>query len=97
MCLRVTNNKDESEVDTIKALMAMSLNAIISDVFQIDIEKVNLLQDLRKDLHMNMPQENLLKSMVFEYFDGYKLEIPSEYTIQHLYNDVILHDFENNP
>ena len=95
MCLKVSNMKNENEIDTVKALMSMILNAIISDVFQIDFEKVNLKQDLRKDLNMNMSQENLLKSMVSEYFNGYKLELPPKCTIQHLHNDLILHSFMN--
>ena len=91
MCVKVS----DSEIDTVKALMTMSLNVIISDVFQIDCEKINPIHDLRKDLNMDKEQEYLLKSTVFEYFDGYELEISSEYTIQHLHNDVILNCFEN--
>ncbi|MCU7835802.1 MAG: hypothetical protein KZQ83_11205 [gamma proteobacterium symbiont of Taylorina sp.] len=88
MCIKVTDN----ETDTIKALMVTSLNTIISDVFEINIDEIEITYRLKKDLHMNDEQEHILKQSILEYFDGLELKLSRGYTIQNLYNDVVFNN-----
>lgn len=92
MCIKVSDD----ERDTIKALMVMSLNLIISDIFQIELDDIELEYQLNKDLHMTAEQELLLKKSIAEHFDGYELQLFSGYMIQHLYKDVVFSGFIDN-
>lgn len=42
MCIKI--NDIEGEMDTMKYLMSMSLNSLIADIFDLEIDKINLLK-----------------------------------------------------
>lgn len=78
MCFIVSDD----ETDTIKVLMVMSLNTIISDIFHIELDDIEIGYDLEQDLHMTTNQESLLRKSIAENFDGYELKLLSGYTIK---------------
>jgi len=90
MCFKVA----DSEINTMKSLMGMSLNVIISDIFQVEIDEINMKHTLINDLKMDGEQESLLKLSIAEYFDNYSLENTEQYTIQKLHDDVISSNFK---
>ena len=92
MCIKIDGA--DSEMETIKCLMSMSLNAIISDVCHIDIDEINMKQNLIDDLHIDSDKKLKLQQMVAEYFDDYQLNISDNCTIQELHNNVVLTNFK---
>ena len=85
---------DYNEIDMVKSLMSKSLNVIIADVFQLDLDEIEMQYDLKNDLNMDQHKETKLTQLIAEYFDGHTLNIGSDYTIQDLHNDVVLTHFD---
>jgi hypothetical protein len=91
MCIKY--GKDE--LSTVKALMSMSLNAIIADVFDMDLDDIKLELNLRTDMQMSDAKESELKAMVAEYFDDLQVDFSQIKTLADLFDLVIEQEFRD--
>ena len=90
MCIKVGNN----ELDSVKALMTMSLNALIADVFEIDLDDIDRQLSLRNDLGMNSAKEQELNELISEYFDGLEVDLNKNDRLDALFQSIIDTEFE---
>ena len=93
MCIKVGNN----ELGAVKGLMTMTLNSIIADVFDIDLEDIKLNSALYDDLGMTDKQQEELTEVIAEYFDGLKIDFDKVQQLEEVYNIVIETEFEDIP
>lgn len=93
MCIKVGNN----ELDSVKGLMTISLNAIIADVFDLDLDDISPHLNLRNDLGMGEEKQSELADMVDEYFDGLRLDFSSLNTLGDLFDIVVEQEFRDIP
>jgi hypothetical protein len=93
MCINIGNN----ELSTVKGLMTMTLNSIIADVFDIDLEDIKLDSSLYNDLGMTCEQQNELTEIIADYFDGLKIDFDKVQQLEEIYNIVIETEFEDIP
>jgi hypothetical protein len=91
VCIKAGNN----ELASVRALMDMSLNALIADTFEVEIDEIENKLELRNDLGMKQTEETELRDNISEYFDG--LEVNMEYmvTIGDLHELVVDHEFKD--
>lgn len=93
MCIKAGNN----ELDSVRALMSMSLNALISEVFDKDLEDLDGNLSLYEDLAMNAHQQQELGELIAEYFDGLSIDLTAINTLQELFDSIIEVEFEEMP
>lgn len=93
MCIKYGN----TEFSTVKALMTMSLNAILAEVFAVDIDAISLTLRLREDLHMNAARQAELSALISEYFDGLYIDLAVIATVDDLYALVVEQEFKEIP
>ena len=93
MCIKAGYN----ELGSVKALMTMSLNAVVAQVFDLDLDDIRAGQRLHADMHMSAAQEAELKSMVAEYFDDLELAIGPATTLGDVFDQVIETEFADVP
>ncbi|MCW9013004.1 MAG: phosphopantetheine-binding protein [Gammaproteobacteria bacterium] len=93
MCIKAGKN----ELDSVKALMTMSLNSIIADVFDRELDELSLDLNLRVDLGMNTAQQTELASVIAEYFDQLQIDFSKVVTLDDLFNIVVESEFEHVP
>lgn len=91
MCIKYGNN----ELDTVKAIMSMSLNSIIADVFDMDLDDIRQELDLHDDLHISHEQQSALKEMIAEYFDDLQVDFNRIKTLRDLFEIVIESEFRD--
>jgi len=94
MCIKI---KDLNELGTVKALMTMSLNSIIEDIFNIEQSDIKLSHSLRADLRMSSNQESLLSDAIADYFDGSQPDLKQVKTLDNLFDLVIEQEFKHIP
>jgi len=94
MCFKF---EDMNELGTVKALMAMSLNSIIEDVFDIDQDDITPELDLRVDLHMDTAKQVGLADALAEYFDGIHPDLVKAKTVDDLFDMVVEEEFREIP
>jgi len=94
MCIKI---KDLNELGTVKALMAMSLNSIIEDIFDIEQNEIKLSLNLRSDLRMSSNQEVLLADAIADYFDGSQPDLKQVQTLDNLFDLVVEEEFKHLP
>jgi len=91
MCIKIGND----ELDSVKGLMIMCLNSIISDVFDIDFEDLDVNMSLTKNLKMTDAQAADVIEQIDEYFDGLSINLKENDTLEQLFNTVVAADFED--
>lgn len=89
MCIKVADN----ELDTVKALMSMSLNAIIADIFDLDLDEIKPELHLNNDLNISPAQQDELLETIAEYFDDIKIDLTKIRTLNDLFEVVIFSEF----
>ncbi|MCW8933546.1 MAG: hypothetical protein OQK98_02370 [Gammaproteobacteria bacterium] len=94
MCLKI---EGLNELGTVKALMAMSLNSIIEDIFDIEQSKIELSLNLRSDLRMSSNQEVLLADAIADYFDGRQPDLKQVQTLDNLFDLIVEQEFKHLP
>jgi hypothetical protein len=90
MCIKA--GKDE--LDSVKALMTMSLNAIIADVFDIDLHSIEPGLHLYADLNMDAQKQQELDEMLKEYFDGLQVDFGKLESLADLFEQVVESAFQ---
>ena len=93
MCIKAGN----TELGSVRALMTMSLNAVVADVF--DLEPEDLRPELRVygDLHMNAEQAAEFSALVAEYFDDLRLDFATDVTLGEVFDRVVGRQFDGLP
>jgi uncharacterized radical SAM superfamily Fe-S cluster-containing enzyme len=71
----------------------MSLNSIISDVFNIDIDEIDPEMHLQDELNMDSDSQQELNESIAEYFDGLQIDLGSIGTLSELYEKVVENEF----
>ena len=93
MCIKSGN----SELSTVKALMTMSLNSIIADVFDKDLDEIQLGMSLLADLSMTGAQQQELAEVIAEFFDDLIVDFDKVETLDDLFNIVVEAEFDHIP
>jgi hypothetical protein len=93
MCIKAGN----SEMGAVKALMTMSLNAVVSEVFGMEPDDIAPELRVFSDLHMNADQQAEFTELVAEYFDGLELEFEPGTTLGEIFDRVVEQQFEDIP
>ena len=90
MCIKI----GDDELETVKALMTMSLNAVILDVFDLDLDDLELELSLTKDLGMDAEKQLELAEMIDDMFDGLVIDFNVTDTLEELFEVIIEAEFE---
>lgn len=90
MCIKAGND----ELDSVKALMAMSLNALIAEVFDVGLDEIDRNLSLSRDLGMDSEKENELNELIEEYFDGLVINFTKNDSLDALFQTLIDTEFE---
>ncbi|WP_198264343.1 hypothetical protein [sulfur-oxidizing endosymbiont of Gigantopelta aegis] len=90
MCIKV----GDDELDSVKALMTMSLNALIADVFDLDLEDLKPELSLTRDLGMDEAKQHELAELIDEYFDGLWIDFSLNDSLAMLFQTVVESEFE---
>lgn len=93
MCIKVGGN----ELDSVKGLMAISLNAIIADVFEVEPDELKREMSLRGDLRMTPQQQMSLSGMIAEYFDGIEINLDGNECLGDIFEVVVEQEFRDIP
>lgn len=93
MCIKAGN----TELSSVKALMTMSLNAAIAEIFGLDLDEI--VPDLRlfADLRMTPEQQSEFAALVAEYFDGVAIDFTPTTTLGDIFDRVIEQEFLGLP
>jgi len=91
MCIKIGGD----ELDSVKGLMIMCLNSIISDVFDVDFEDLDVKMSLTRDLKMTTEQASEIHQQINEYFDGLEINLVENDSLEQLFNVVVAADFED--
>jgi len=90
MCIKMGND----ELDSVKALMTMSLNALLAEVFDKELDELEPGLSLSNDLGMNLEKQKQLTEMVAEYFDGLSIDFSKNDTVESVFKVVVDSEFE---
>jgi hypothetical protein len=90
MCIKAGND----ELDSVKALMTMSLNALIAEVFDVELDEIDRNLSLSRDLGMDSEKENELNELIEEYFDGLVINFTKNDSLDALFQTLIDTEFE---
>ena len=90
MCIKA----GDTELDSVKALMSMSLKAIVAESLDADIDEIHETSKLVSDLKMDINGKKELQGLIAEYFNGLVLDIPNNGTYGCLLKKVVLGEFE---
>ncbi len=90
MCIKAGVN----ELDSVKALMTMSLNALIAEVFDKDLDELELGLSLTQDLGMDSEKQQELTALIDEYFDGLVVDFSQNDSLESLFQTVVTSEFE---
>jgi hypothetical protein len=93
MCIKTGNN----ELDSVKALMTMSLNAVIAEIFEKDLDELEPALSLTRDLRMDNEKQHELSELIAEYFDGLLIDFSVNDTLEELFQTVVEAEFEEIP
>ncbi len=93
MCTKLGSNK----FNTVKGLMNMSLNAIISEIFHIDLDDIDPTLVLRTQMKMDQAKQQELEDTLAEYFDGLQVDFNQIKTVDDLFERVVETEFKDIP
>ncbi len=85
------------ELDTVKNLMSMSLNALIADTLEVELDAIHPHLRLVTDLGMDADKAQLLKEGIAEYFDGLEVDLVGIESVADLLEVVVLNEFAGLP
>ncbi len=77
-----------SEIDTMKNMMAMSVYYIIADAFDIDAMDIEPKDSLENDLHMTDQSKQELNDLVIDMFNGQRLDFSTIRNVQDIVDQV---------
>ena len=89
MCIKA--GKDELE--TVRNLMMMSLNAVVAEALQVELEDVTPSARLAGDLGMDAAGADALRELVADMFDGFEVDLERARTVDDLLDQVVRSEF----
>lgn len=93
MCIKA----GDTELASVKALMTMTLDAMVGKVFGLEPEEIAPGLRLYGDLHMSAVQRAQLAGLVAEYFEGVQLEFTPATTLGDIAARVVDAQFADLP
>jgi hypothetical protein len=93
MCIKAGN----TELSSVKALMTMSLNAVVAEVFGMEPDEIRPGLRVFDDLHMTPDQQSEFAGLVAEFFDGLQVEFTPTTTLDEIFDHVIEQEFLGLP
>lgn len=84
MCIKI----GDDELDTVRALMTMTLNAVVADLSGYDPNTISPDLNLRRDLKLDAGKKRKLQQLVREYFDGVRIDFARIETLDDLYRQI---------
>jgi len=84
VCIKI----GDDELDTVRALMGMTLDAVLADLFDVDPDAIRPDLNLRGDLKLDAGKQCKLQQRVQEYFEGVRLDFARIETLDDLYRQV---------
>jgi acyl carrier protein len=85
VCIKI----GDDELDTVRALMSMTLNAVLADLFGVNPDAIRPDLNLRRDLNLDAGKQCKLQQRVQEYFEGVRLDFARIETLDDLYRQVV--------
>ncbi|MCG6863899.1 MAG: phosphopantetheine-binding protein [Thiogranum sp.] len=85
MCIKI----GDDERETVRALMTMTLNAVVADLFGCDLNAISPDLNLRTDLNLDAAKQCKLQQRVQEYFGGVRFDFAHIETLDDLYRQVV--------
>jgi hypothetical protein len=89
MCIRAGRD----ELESVKNLMAMSLMAVVAEALDADLDEISEEARLVEDLHMDQTNEQELKAMIADVFNGLEVDLNTTRTVSGLLDKVVLNEF----
>ncbi len=90
MCFKI----GDSELETVKGLMTMTVYSVISDVLNVDLENIQNHSHLVNDLGMtDKKQKNLIQS-IMEMFDDLVVDLSADSLVQNIVDQVLQDEFD---
>jgi len=83
----------DDELDSVKALMSMSLNALVAEIFELDLDAMDPTLRLREDLLLDDAKAAALADDIADYFDGLRIDLGAVITLQDLFDRVINEEY----
>jgi len=91
MCIKAGDN----EIETVKNLMTMALNAIIATALDADLDDVGTEARLAEDLGMDAEKAEFLRELIADHFDGLDVDPATLNTVEDLLEIVVLNEFKD--
>jgi len=84
VCIKI----GDDELDTVRALMSMTLNALLAEVFGVNPDALHPDLNLRRDLNLDAGKQCRLQQRLREYFDGVHIDFARIEILDDLYRQV---------
>ena len=79
---------DDNELDTMKELLTMALNAVIAEFLNVDVDRVRPGSRLVADLGMSPAAKKRLQKEIAFIFDCAELDMPNAMKVEELVDKV---------
>ena len=89
MCIRLGND----ELDSVRGLMTMTVNVIVVDALEVEVEDVSPDSLLRENLLMNEKSMAVLQAEISEMFDDVVIDLTQMFTVQDILDVVVEKEF----
>ncbi len=77
-----------NEVESMQNMMSMAVYFVIADTFDVDIETVSADSNLRSDLGMTAPIQELLDETIMDMFNNLHIDFNQVKTVQDIVSQV---------
>ncbi|MGZ4958461.1 MAG: acyl carrier protein [Methylomonas sp.] len=79
----------ENEVKSMQNLMALTVYALIAEVFDMDMDEISPNSDLRNDLGMTAFCQERLDAKIKGMFDNFQVDFNKATTVRDIVNQVV--------
>ena len=84
---------DDNELDTMKELLTMALNAVVAEFLNVDVDRVHPGSRLKSDLGMSPAAKKRLQKEIAFIFDYEEIDIPNGMKVEELVDQVAKLEF----
>jgi len=93
LCIKAGNN----ELDSVKAIMTMSLRAVIADIFDCNLDEIRPDMHMFTDPEMDAHKQLELEEMLADSFGGLQVDFTRIELLEDLFEQVVESAFEDTP
>jgi len=79
---------DDNEIDTMKELLTMALNAVVAEFLNVDVDRVHPGSRLKSDLGMSPAAKKRLQKEIAFIFDCKEIDMPNAMKVEELVDQV---------